>query len=187
MKKTFKVMILALLAFGMFSCGEKKQTYADMKKVEATLFDKDGMIDSVQIPKVEKKYCEFFEKNPNDSTAPLWIYHAIELNIMMKNTEKTIALCDKLTEQYPNSRWTPRGMYLVGSFIYEKEVEDLDKAREMYDRIIAEYPDSDIIESVEASKEYLGWTPDQIMKDIAIKQFKMGHVFDADSIEEEVE
>ena len=187
MKKTFKVMILALLAFGMFSCGEKKQTYADMKKVEATLFKENGMIDSVQIPKVEKKYCEFVEKNPNDSTAPLWIYHAIELNIMMKNADKTIALYDKLTEQYPNSRWTPRGMYLVGSFIYEKELEDLDKAREIYDKIINDYPDSDIIESVEASKKYLGWTPEQIMNDIAMKQFKQGHVFDSDSIEEDEE
>ena len=187
MKKTFKVMIIALLAFGMFSCGEKKQTYADMKKVEATLFTEDGMLDSVQIPVVEKKYCEFVEKNPNDSTAPLWIYHAMELNVMMNNTDKVIELCDKLTKRYPDSKWTPRGLYLLGSFVYEKEYEDLDKAREIYDRIINDYPDCELIESVEASKKYLGWTPEQIMNDIALKQFKKGHVFVSDTIEEEEE
>lgn len=182
MKKTIKMMIIALLAFGMFSCGEKKQTYADMKKVEATLFTEDGKLDSLQIPKVEKKYVEFVKNNPNDSTAPIWLYHAMELNVMMNNTDKIIELCDQMTKQYPDSKWAPRGLYLLGSFVYEKELGDLDKAREIYDRILTDYPDSELIESVEASKKYLGWSPEKIMEDIAMKQFKQGKVFYSDSV-----
>ncbi len=185
MKKTIKMMIIALLAFGMFSCGEKRLTFEDMKKAEATLFNENGMIDTVKIPKVAEKYCQFVEQNPNDSTAPLWLYHAMELNIMMKNSEKSIELCNQLIERYPNSKWTPRGMYILGSFIYEKELADLDKAREIYDKIITDYPDCEIIESVEASKKYLGWTPEQIMSDISFRQFKQGPNFDSDSIVEE--
>jgi len=109
----------------------------------------------------------------------------MELNIMMKNSEKSIELCNQLVEQYPNSKWTPRGMYILGSFIYEKELADLDKARELYDKIITDYPDCEIIESVEASKKYLGWTPEQIMSDISFRQFKQGPNFESDSIVEE--
>ena len=180
MKKTLNLMLVALLALGMFACGGKKLTYQDMKDAEATLFAEDGTFDSINAPIVAEKFCQFVEENPKDSTAPLWLYHAMELNVMLNNTEKSIELCDKLTENYPTSKWTPRGLFLLGSFIYEKEYNDLDKAREVYDRIINEYPNCDIIESVEASKKYLGWSPEEIMADIAMKQFKQGTSFYSD-------
>lgn len=178
MKKTLDLLFVAVLALGMFACGEKKLTYQDMKKAEASLFDKNGHLDTLNAPKVAEKYCQFVEQNPDDSTASLWLYHAMELNVMLKNTEKSMELCDKLSKDYPNSKWTPRGLYLLGAFIYEREYNDLDKAREVYDRIINDYPDCDIIESVEASKKYLGWTNEQIMADIALSQFEQGETFE---------
>ena len=177
MKKTFKLMLVAMLALGVFACGEKKLTYQDMKKAEASLFDENGFIDTLKVPKVAEKYCQFVEQNPDDSTAALWLYHAMELNIVLKNTEKSQELCDQLVENYPDSKWTPRGLYLLGSFIYEDKLKDLDKAREVYERIIRDYPDSGIIESVQASIKYLGWTPEQIMNDISISQIEDGGSF----------
>lgn len=177
MKKTLKLMLVALLAMGMYACGEKKLTYQDMKKAEATLFTENGILDTLNAIKVSEKFCQFVEQNPDDSTAPLWLYHAMELNVMLKNTEKSIELCNKLSENYPSSKWTPRGLLLLGSFVYEKEYNDLDKAREVYDRIIKDYPNCDVIESVEASKKYLGWTTEEIMADIASSQIKEGETF----------
>lgn len=178
MKKTLNLMLVAFLALGMFACSEKKLTYQDMKKAEATLFTENGTLDTLNAVKVAEKYCQFVEQNPDDSTAPLWLYHAMELNVMLRNPEKSIELCNKLTENYPNSKWTPRGLLLLGSFVYEKEYNDLDKAREVYDRILIDYPDCDVIESVKAAKKYLGWTNEQIMADIAYSQLKEGETFD---------
>lgn len=172
MKKTLKLMLVAMLAMGLFACGEKKLTYQDMKKAEATLFDEEGYLDTLQAPKVAEKYLKFVKQNPDDTTASLWLYHAMELNVMMKNTEKSMELCDQLVEKYPDSKWTPRGLYLLGSFIYEEEFKDLDKAREVYERIISEYPESEIVESVKSSIKYLGWTPDEIFADMAMSQFE---------------
>ena len=187
MKKMFKMMLVATLAFCMLACGEKKLTHEDMKKAEASLFDENGRLDTVKAPKVAERFCQFVQQNPNDSMAPLWLYHALELNVMMKNDEKSIELCNQLMKQYPDSKWAPKGLYVLGSFVYERDYKDLDKAREIFDRILTDYPDSEIIESVEASKKYLGWTPDQIMADIALKQFKEGPSFESDSIEEDEE
>ena len=172
MKKTLKLMLVAMLAMGLFACGEKKLTYQDMKKAEATLFDEEGYLDTLQAPKVAEKYLKFVKQNPDDTTASLWLYHAMELNVMLKNTEKSMELCDQLVEKYPDSKWTPRGLYLLGSFIYEEEFKDLDKAREVYERIVRDYPESEIIESVKSSIKYLGWTPDEIFADMAMSQFK---------------
>lgn len=171
MKKTINLLFVAVLALGMFACGEKKLTYQDMKKAEATLFDEEGYLDTLKAPKVAEKYLKFVEQNPDDTTAPLWLYHAMELNVMLKNTEKSKELCDRLIKEYPDSEWTPVGLYLMGS-VYDVEYGDLDKARETYERVLRDYPDCQVIESVKASIKYLGWTPDEIFADIAMSQFE---------------
>ena len=172
MKKTLNLMLIAMLTLGMFACGEKKLTYQDMKKAEATLFDEEVYLDTIKAPKVAEKYLKFVEQSPDDSLASLWLYHAMELNVMMKNTEKSMELCDRLVEEYPDSKWTPRGLDLLGAFVYDEEFKDLDKAREVYERIIRDYPDSEIIESVQSSLKYLGWTPEEIFTDMALSQFE---------------
>ena len=171
MKKTINLLFVAVLALGMFACGEKKLTYQDMKKVEATLFDEEGYLDTVKAPKVAEKYLQFVEQNPDDTTASLWLYHAMELNVMLNNTEKSKELCDRLLKEYPDSEWTPVGLYLLG-MVYDEQCGDLDKAREIYERVLSDYPEADITESVKASIKYLGWTPDEIFADIAMSQIE---------------
>ena len=56
--------------------------------------------------------------------------------------------------------------------VYDEQYDDLDKARETYERVLRDYPDSDIIESVKASIKYLGWTPEEIFADIAMSQIE---------------
>ena len=177
MKNSIRMMILIVLVCATSACSEKKLTFEDMKKAEATLFKQDGTLDSANFPKVADKYIKFVEQNPDDTTASLWLYHAMELNVMMKNSEKAVALCDNLMNNYPDSKWTPRGMYILGSMVYEDQYKDLDKAREILEKILSDYPGSEIEESVKASIKYLGWTPEQIMNDISLSQFEKGQEF----------
>ena len=170
MKKTLKLMFIALLALGLFACGEKKLTEDDLKKAEATLFKEDGSINEDVAPGVAKQYCKFVEQHPDDPAAALWLYHAFEVNVLTKNVKKSVDLCDQLVEKYSQSEWTPKAMYILGSFIYEDYLQDLDKARSLYERVIEEYPDSDVIPSVEASIKYLGMTPEEIMGMINLSQ-----------------
>lgn len=163
MKNSFRIMLIGLLALAMFACGndEKNLTYDDLKKAEATLFNEDGSINESEAPKVAETYLKFVEQHPDDSIAPTWLYHAFEVNVMVKNVEKSIELCDRLEAEYPQSKWTPRAIYFLGSYIYEDHLKDLDKARATYERVINNYPDSDLIPSVQASIEYLGLTNEE--------------------------
>ena len=167
MKKTLNLLILAVLAFGLFACGEKKLSKEDLKKAESTLFNEDGSLDTLVAPGVAEKYCQFVEENPNDSSAAMWLYHAIELNVLLKNQDKSEELCNQLLEKYPNSKWAPRSLYLLGAFVYEDQLKDLDRARSNYDRILKDYPDSDIVPSVEASIRFLGMSPDEVYSAIS--------------------
>ncbi len=170
MKKTLHLMLVALMAFGMLACGEKKLTENDLKEAEATLFNEDRSVNEAVAPSVAQKYVRFVEQNPDDPASQNWMYNAMEIYVLLKDADNSIKVCNRLVELYPDSNWAPRALYLLGSFVYEDQLKDLDKARELYERIINEYPDCDMMPSVQASLKYLGWAPEDIIADIQMSQ-----------------
>ena len=161
MKKVFQIVMLALLAFGMMACGEKKLTKEDMKEAELTLFGDDGAINPDTAPSVAEKYCKFVEQNPDDPTAPTWLFHAMELNIAMKNVDKSIELCNKLLEQYPESKWAPNALLVIGSYVYEDQLNDTAQAHQAYQKLIDDYPDNDLVKDAQVLIECLGMTDEE--------------------------
>ena len=174
MEKTLKLMVFALLAFGLFACGEteKKLTYYDLKEAEKSLFNADQSLNEAVAPEVADKYCLFVEQNPKDSLADEWLYHALEINVMMKDVQKSEMLCDQLLKQYPQSHWAPVSLFLMGNYIYDGQLNDTAKAHIVYQRLIDEYPDSKLVDDAQKSIEFLGWTPDQIMNHFMMSQYE---------------
>ena len=175
MKQSLKLLAFTLLAFGMLACGgkEKKLTQDDLKAAEETLFNEDRSLNEAKAPQVAEKYCQFVEQNPDDSTAAKWLFHAMEINVMLKNSDKSIELCNQLTEDYPNSEWTPRALLYVGSFVYNDQLNDTAQAHATLQRLIDDYPDSELVEDAQKSIEYLGLTPEQIMGKILMSQLEV--------------
>ena len=173
MKNILKLMFLAFLAFGLFACGEKKLTREDLKAAEATLFNEDKSINEAKAPQVAEKYCKFVEQNPNDSTADLWLYHAMEINVMLKNADKSEEICHQLLETYPKSEWAPVSLFLLGSYVYNDILNDTAKAHVAYQQIIDNYPESHLAEDAKKSIEYLGLTPDEILSRIVLSQMEV--------------
>ena len=174
MKKTLKLMAFALLTVGLLACGEteKKLTYYDLKDAEKTLFNADQSLNEAVAPDVAEKYCQFVDENPKDSLADEWLYHALEINVMMKNVQKSEALCEQLLKQYPQSHWAPISLFLMGNYVYDGQLNDTAKAHAAYQRLIDEYPDDKLVDDAQKSIEFLGWTPDQIMNHFLMSQFE---------------
>ena len=118
MKKTLKLMVIALLTLGLFSCGEtrKKITVEELREAQSTLFN-NGSLNEKEAPKVAEKYCRFVKQNPDDTASVKWLYHALEINVMLKNSEKSIEIGNQLLEQYHQSRWAPQTLLTLGSFV----------------------------------------------------------------------
>ena len=172
MKNTLKIMMLAVLAFGMLACGEKKLTEDDLKAAEETLFNEDRTLNEDTAPIVAEKYCQFVKQNPDDPTASKWLFHALEINVMLKNADKSIELCNQLNEEYPDSKWTPRALLYVGSYVYNDQLNDTAQAHATLQRLIDNYPDSELVDDAQKSIEYLGLTPDEIMARIMMSQMQ---------------
>ena len=172
MKNILNITFCALLAFGMMACGEKKLTYEDMKKAEATLFNEDQTMNLEAAPKVADTYCQFVKENPNDSSAAMWLYHAVEINVMLNESEKSIAIGNQLLQQYPESSWAPMSLFLIGSYVYNDQLNDTAQAHQAYQRLIDDYPDSPLVDDAKKSIEYLGLTPEEIMNLFLMSQFE---------------
>ena len=168
-------MFAALLSVGMLACGgkEKKLTVADLKKAEATLFNEDHTVNEAKAPEVAEKYCQFVQQTPDDTTASMWLYHAMEINVLLKNAEKSEEICNQLVADYPDSQWAPMSLFLLGSYVYNDQLNDTAQAHVMFQRLIDEFPDSPLVGDAQKSIEYLGLTPDEIMAKIMMSELEV--------------
>ncbi len=172
MKNILKVMVFAVLAFGLFACGGngKKLTLEDMREAQATLFNADRTLNEKEAPKVAKKYCRYVEQNPNDTSVVKWLYHAMEINVMLKDVDKSEKLCNQLLEQYPQSKWAPMSLLMLGSFVYEDILNDTAQAHMAYQKLIDNYPESDLVDDAQKSIEFLGLTNEEKMSIIMMSR-----------------
>ena len=172
MKKTLKLMMLALLAFGMMACGEKKLTQDDLKKAELTLTDNDGNLNMEAAPAVVEQFCKFVEQNPDDASAPGWLFKALQIEIKAAVSEKAIELCNKLVGDYPTYENNPAALVMTASEVYDSQLHDMDQARATYEKVISDYPDSDWAKTAEKMIEYLGMTPEEILTKIMMSNME---------------
>ena len=165
MKKTLKLMVFAMLALGMLACGgnAKKITVEELKEAQTALFNGNGTLNEKEAPKVAEKYCQFVKQNPDDTAAVKWLYHAMEIQVMLKDPKKSIEIGNQLLEQYPQSKWAPQTLLTLGSFVYNDQLNDTANAHIMFQRLIDDYPNSDLVDDAQKSIEYLGLSPDEIM------------------------
>jgi len=169
-------MAFVLLAFGLFACGEteKKLTNEDMKEAEKTLFHEDQSLNMEKAPEVADKYCQFVKQNPKDASADKWLYHALEIYVMLKDAPKSEEICNQLLQQYPESKWAPMGLFLIGSYVYNDQLNDTAQAHKAFQKLIDDYPQSDLVDDAQKSIEFLGMTPEEIMATFLTSTLKEG-------------
>ena len=173
MKKLLVIMFFASIAFGMTACGEKKVTTEDLKAAEATLFNDDQSVNEAKAPEIAELYCQYVKQNPNDSAAASYLYSALEINVFLKNTDKSVEIGNQLVSQYPESEWAPMSLFLLGSYVYNDLLNDTAQAHVAFQRIIDDYPQSDLVDDAEKSIEYLGLTPEEIFSRIMMSQMEV--------------
>ena len=174
MKKTLKLMAFALLTVGLLACGEteKKLTLDDVKEAEKTLMDENWTMNMDVASQVAETYCKFVEQNPDDPTAPTWLFHAMEINVNLKNADKSVELCNQLVDKYPESNWSPKSLMLLGSYVYEEQLQDTAMAHKAYQRLIDEYPKNDLVNDAQVLIKCLGLTDEEKLDMILMSQME---------------
>ncbi len=165
MNQFIKFTLVATLAVTMMACGNGKLKVEDLKKAEATLFNDDMTANKDAAPDVVDLFRQYVNENPEAEDAPEWLFKALEIAVGYLEPEKAIEIGDKLFKQYPDYEKTPVGMFMLGTMVYEDKLGELGKAKMLYEKLIADYPDSEFVPAAQQSIINLGKTPEEIIRE----------------------
>ena len=167
MKKVICLWAVAL-AFVLVGCHNGKTTKTsidDVKKAENTLFNSDMSTNPEAVPDAIAAFTKYVDDNPEAADAPEVLFKAVEIAVNTKqDPQQSIGLVNKLVTGYPKFDKNPVALFMLASFVYEERLGDLDKARETYQQIIDNYPDSPFASDAALSIEHLGMTPEELIR-----------------------
>lgn len=153
--------LLPLLLLVFASCGSKN----------AEMFDKAVTAEN------QKKYAEaislfqqFASENPSDDRTPEALFRLGNLIINHERQPlKGALVLEKIIESDSKSEFAHKGLF-IAAFTYANSLGNTEKARKLYDRYLALYPDSSMASSARTEKEQLGLNADSLLNAMQQKQ-----------------
>jgi len=168
MKKILQIVFL--IGFVFYSCS--KISDKEYMKMASEKVEKGNISEAIS------DYNKLLDEYPESELAPEAIikqaalYHENKVkNISPKEAlNKAADLFISVSEKYPQSEQGPSSLFMAG-FIYANEILDYNKAKEVYNLFLKKYPEHELAASAKEELEFMGLTPDEILKKkIAVKE-----------------
>ena len=166
MKKTVFILAGAIMFF-MVGCQNqgKKVTEKDVKKAEEALFNEDMSTNKDAVPNAVATFIQYAEENAEEANAPEYLFKAFEISVNAKqDAQQSIDLCNRLLTNYPEFDKNPVALFMLASYVYDEQMHDLDKARETYQRVVDQYPNSPFANDAAIAITQLGMSLDELIK-----------------------
>lgn len=161
------IFLLAILMIVMAGCHNQnaKTTAKDVQKAEEALFNEDQTTKLEAVPNAIETFSKYAEENPEAADAPEYLFKAVEISINTKQApQQSIDLVNRLVTNYPEFDKNPVALFMLATFVYDEQQHNLDKARETYQQIVDNYPDSPFAKDAAIAITQLGMTPDELVK-----------------------
>lgn len=159
------IVLLAILMIVMAGCHNSKVTEKDVKKAEAALFNEDQTTNKEAVPDAITTFSKYAEENPEAANAPEYLFKAVEISVNTKQeTQQSIDLVNRLVTDYPKFDKNPVALFMLATFVYDEQLHNLDKARETYQQVVDNYPDSPFANDAKIAITQLGMTPEELIK-----------------------
>lgn len=110
---------------------------------------------------------------PNDPKTPQYLYETYDIANSVRMYRDAAHASEKLYTQYSDYEKAPTAMFLT-AFIYENNLNDLEKAESIYKDFIAKYPNDDFANDAQVALENLGTPADEMLKNIQEKNKAQG-------------
>ncbi|MGE5424028.1 MAG: tetratricopeptide repeat protein [Syntrophothermus sp.] len=174
MKKTGIAVLFfaALLIVSCSSSKEKMKTKID--GLEKRLYASSATsFDTIKGDSLLDLYTNYIAKFPGDTICAKYTYNAASLCMNRQQNGKAVELFNTFQQNYPKNPRAPVCMFLTG-FIYENQMHDLQKAKEIYLQFLEKYPESIYAKDARSSLDNLGKTPEQMMAEFEQRQKEAG-------------
>lgn len=170
MKKQF--ILACLTIFGsaiIFSCtSERDREAKGISKLEEELTAQAARPEPEKLNELMGLYLNFVANHPTDSTAPQYLFKAVNLAMGMNNGQKAMELVDRTLNEYPKSEKLAETIFLK-AYIYENLLSNLGLAQKTYRDFLLLYPDHELSDDAEAALLNLGKSPEELVREFEAK------------------
>lgn len=152
---TFKILatVLGLALWGMSGCGEEKPE-------ELFSAAETAAADPAQHEQAVQQFTAFLERFPQHEQAPKALKQLAMIAQQQGDMRAAITHYERLLREYPGSDQADEAQFMI-AFIYEEYLQDLDQARLAYQRVIDNYPDSELAASARRLLPNVGRDPEE--------------------------
>lgn len=149
---------------------EKERLDTRITEFEGQLYPESASkIDPIAAGKLVRKYETYAKKFPKSDKTANYLYKAGEVARSSGDMRRSVSLLEQLYGDYGSYEKAPQALFLAG-FIYENDLKNLDKAKEIYNTFMKKYPSHELAASVKFSLENLGKPADEIIKSFEEKE-----------------
>jgi len=156
------ILVLAVLS----GCSpSREKSVRTITSLETRLFSPAATgFDKVKADSLLSAYESFRKHFPEDSLTLNFTFKAANLCMNMGDGTKAIELFDKFIGKYPDNPKSAVSMFFK-AYIYENQIKNLDKAKEIYLQFIEKYPNSDFTNDARIALQNLGKSPEQMIRE----------------------
>lgn len=185
--------LFVLTALFLFSCSEEKKEavaettspaavpasgfMADCNKLKRQAFRMDSILlgqtemDEASAKKAIVAFTEFANGCENDTLVPVYLIKTAQVARAINNIPQAKIALDHCIATYTNFRDRPAAIFLMAQLYDEVTyLNDEQKARELYQKIIDEYPKSPWASSAKGALLFIGKSDREIMEELKRKQ-----------------
>jgi len=146
---------------------KKQQAVARLQKTEGPTGT--NFLEAVfQLARAEEN---FARKYPNHPQTPAFLFEAAQLYAnYLGDPRKAIALLEIIDQRFRRQSSVAPEALLFQAFIYENQLNDTARAREIYERFLSYYPDDTLAEQARQAIKLLGKSPEEILQEFLQKQ-----------------
>ena len=143
----------------------KRILLEDIEAAEADLYGKNNefKFDQNRASETVEVYLAFVDRYTDDELTPEYLFKAADLLRALRKSEEALRYYQQICDDFPDFDKVPHSLFLQG-FVYENDLKDMAKAEAKYKEFLSKYPDHDLADDVEFSLQYLGKSPEDIIK-----------------------
>ncbi len=124
-----------------------------------------------QANKAIKAFTDFSTYCKTDTIAPIYLLKAGQIATTINNLPLAKASFEKVVNDFPDFSNRGAAMFLLAQLYDDpRYLNNEEKARDIYDRIISTYPATDWSRNAEAAREMLGKSDEQIIQEFLKKK-----------------
>ncbi len=163
MNRIINLLVLVSLMVFVFACTNKQnKEYSEIKTLEEEVYSMK-MLDKAKGTHLIDAYLQYAKEYPKDTISGEFLFKAAEVAMNLGMANQALLYYDKVIINYPNFDKVSESLFLK-AFVYENQLNDLVNAEKYYKEFIINYPDHPLRKDAEASLNYLGKTPEELIQ-----------------------